>query len=439
MIKCRWRRSRKTENTMNTLSTPSTIKFGLLVLLSATIAGAEPVLAPASGSASAPVAAESKAGGGTIFGKSLFQSAQDPALPLAKWGPVAARPHFLYRYLHANGLLNPQQREDDSSAIHTISPGVLFELGRAATFDYTYSRTSYSNPFFKSEEEHDTRVTGVFRRQKWSLAGSGRYTSSAPILVETARQTPQEAFVTDVDFVVHVGDRIVLTTGATSTSRKVNQIPLDPQWTTTNWDSWIVTQYLDYQISPRFEIGLGYSAGYDAVKPGADMTHTQPQGRLSWRATDKIAVSLTAGIEQRTFKGGRGSTLENPVYQATLQYAPLRTTKLIASGNRSFSASYFANWATRSLVWSGGIEQRLLKRFYLNAAYGEHETSYVLTSLAAYLNRTDKTKTVTARLTTAFIQRGSISLIYQNGRNTSTTPGYSFDNDQVGVETTYRF
>src|SRR5215203_4133571 len=60
--------------------------------------------------------------------------------PLAQWGPIAVRPHFLYGLSYGDGLLNPGQLESQSSTIHTVSAGVLFEVGKHWTVDYTLSK-----------------------------------------------------------------------------------------------------------------------------------------------------------------------------------------------------------------------------------------------------------------------------------------------------------
>jgi hypothetical protein len=376
---------------------------------------------------------------GNPFAKSLLETAQGNPLPLAKWGPVSVRPHVFYRVMQANGLLNPQQSEDDSSVVQTVSPGVLFEIGDSWTADYTYSHTFYSNRFFRDSVEHAASMVGTLRRKKWTIVATQRYSQTESQEIETGRQTPLKNYMADVDFTLRLGDRTQLSSVGTFGSRKVGDVSSNPLWTTSNWMSWNLSEDLSYEISSTIDVGAGYIFGYDSIKPGSDMSHSQPEGRLSWHPSNRLSFSAVAGIETRKFESGRGGKMDNPVYRATAQYAPFSTTKISLAGSRSFSASYFANWATRTSGWNSGLEQRLLKRFYLSLNYGELDAQYVFTNSALVPNRTDATRTAGARLTSSFLGVGSISLIYQNGKNSSTERDFSFVSNQYGAEISYRF
>jgi hypothetical protein len=413
--------------------------IGLPLLFCATLVHAESVLPSTPSSARPPAGADASAGDGKSSAKSMLELAQSSNLPLLKRGPVSARPHLFYRILYADGLLDPTQRADDSSVIQTVSPGVLFEIGDSWTVDYTYSRITYSSRLFHDKNEHNASVSTGYKRERWAFTGTESYSNTAPLLAETGTQTPQEQYSTDLSLVVYLGPRTQLNTGASVSSRHTNSVTANPLWTSSDWTSWQVSEMLQRELGPRLNVSAGLNAGYDSVKPGADMSHIQPTGRITWVPTNKISVTAQAGIERRKFKSGRGSQIENPVYRGSLQYAPFNATKLSASVSRAFSASYFANWATRSTGWSTGIEQRLLQRYYLNLDYTESETRYIQTNLAGYLNRNDNAHTIGARLSTPILGAGSLTFVYQNGRDNSTERGFSFVTHQYGAEISYRF
>lgn len=420
------------------LAALSALRLGPWLIASAIVASAQPVLAPTSRSTPAAAVHDSGAPAGKSS-KSMFEAAESSSLPLAKWGPVSVRPHVLYRVLHVDGLLNPVEDEDDSSVVQTVSPGILFEIGDTWTFDYTHSREYHSNPIFEDTGNHDASLTAAYRFERWSISSAQRYTNNSPTLIETAQQTPQENFVTDLMVVTRLGERTQLNSSAAFSVRRVNEIPIEARWNTADWRSWLVTESLEYDLSRQLAVGLGSSFGYDTVTPGPDMSHIRPHVRLNWRPTPKLALVAQGGLEQRKFEGGRGGRLQNPVYRAFLNYAPLPTTKLTLTGDRAFSASYFADWATRTAGWTAALEQRLLKRFYMTCTYSSHDTEFLFTSVGESLNREDRARTMDVRVTTQILHHGSISIFYQLGKNRSSEQGFTFTNHQAGTEIAYRF
>lgn len=422
---------------------PSTARAAVLragVFASAIISvPAQPVIGPAPQAVSSSTVAEDHTAGSKPRPKSLFASALPSSMPFLKWGPVSVRPHLLYRILECDGLLNATQLEDSSSLVQTVAPGVLLEVGQNWTVDYTHSRTFYSSRFFHDEVKREGNITGAYVYGHWLFAVAGGYASDSTTLVETARQTPQDSYSTEVTAAYQLGPRIRLSTTAGMSWRDVRESIDNPEWTTADWKSWTATEFVRYLVSPRLDIGVGVTFGYDNIDPGADMSHYQPHAQLVWKATEKITLSLRGGFEERTIKGLESESMTNPIYHTSLSYTPFTTTTISVAATRGFSASYFANRAIRTMGWSATVEQRLLKRLYLHLDYTTSRTRYSITGVGPHLGRDDDVRSVGARLSSRFVENGTLSLIYQQGRNTSSASGYSFDGHQIGAEFTYRF
>src|SRR5687768_17736149 len=61
-----------------------------------------------------------------------------------QWGPISARPHVFYRLTDSDGILRvPGQ--PTTTTINTLSPGLLVEIGRRWTADYTPTWTTYTH------------------------------------------------------------------------------------------------------------------------------------------------------------------------------------------------------------------------------------------------------------------------------------------------------
>ena len=214
--------------------------------------------------------------------------------------------------------------------------------------------------------------------------------------------------------------------------RYIEDAPNSYDWSLQNW--------YHYQVSNRLDLAAGVGLGYVAVSPGTDMTYIRPQVRVGWRPTNKLSFDVNGGAEQRRFKKSGTARLNRPTYGAAAYYQPFESTTLSLAGNRAISASYFANQVNDNTSWSIGLNQRLLQRFYLNTSVSRTNTRYIPTGNSAIVvTREDTSYSYNVRLSTSFLQRGTIGVFYQRTRNSSDLAVYTFNSDQTGVEIGYRF
>jgi hypothetical protein len=197
--------------------------------------------------------------------------------------------------------------------------------------------------------------------------------------------------------------------------------------------------WLNYQLWPRFDIGIGVGGGYVAVSQGTDMTYEQYQGRVNWRATDKISFQVHGGLEDRQFLDAGTGDLINPIYGVTVQYQPFEVTTLSLSANHTVSTSPFQNQVTENTDLTGSLNQRLLKRLYLSLGGGYHAVTYVASANGVSVGRQDKYCSFNARLSTTFLKRGTIAATYQFSNNSSSLAGYGYSSNQFGFEVGFRY
>lgn len=399
---------------------------------------AQPVIAPPASVVSPPSAAagasDSHVGSSASLASGLKQSR-----PLLLVAGISVRPHLLYRVMEADGLLNATQTEDSTSVIQTVALGLTVKSQKMLTFDYTISKNFYSNPIFKDELAHEAVLTGNLSHRAWTLGLSQSYSSNASTLVETGQQTPQEKYTTTVDVVYKLGERTRIVSGAALHIRNVNSKSKTPDWTMADWRSLSLTELLYYSFTDRLTLGIGYIIGYDDPTPGVDMATTQPRVELSWLPTNKLSLGATYGVEKRKLKPSNIEDLNNPVYTASLGYAPLPTTKLSLKANRSYSASYFSNSIVNSKGWGGGIDQRLIGKLYVGASANWNKIHYIATGLTTIGDRHDTERSLGLHLSTPFVGQGLMTVSYDHGNNRSTIPGYTFSSHQVAFEVSYRF
>jgi len=205
--------------------------------------------------------------------------------------------------------------------------------------------------------------------------------------------------------------------------------------------SWSTMDWFNVQIRPRLSVGLGLGFGYNQQDGSPDSINQQYQGRVSWRATDKISFQLGGGLQDQEYLSGGASDLVTPILNAGIQYQPFDHTQLSLNVSRTVSPSTFQNQATEATSITGGLNQRLLGRLTLVLSGGYSTTDYIATFSGLSTGRSDDTYNFGARLSFPFLQRGTVSLIYQYSKNISSQSGFAassnafgFNSRQVGFE-----
>jgi uncharacterized protein (PEP-CTERM system associated) len=170
------------------------------------------------------------------------------------------------------------------------------------------------------------------------------------------------------------------------------------------------------------------------------MSFEQIQGRVNWRATEKISFQLHGGAEFRQILSGGTSDLINPVFDGTIQYQPFEHTKIFLTGQEVVSASYLSQaQVTETTGVSAGLNQRLLGKLFLDLSGSYQAVKYVASASAPASSRDDKYYSFNARLSRTFLKRGTIAVIYQYSKDNSSLAGYSFNSNQVGFQIGFRY
>jgi hypothetical protein len=347
-----------------------------------------------------------------------------------QWEALTLRPHPFYQFLYADGIQNgPGQAYN--TTIQEISPGALLEMGRHWTLDYTPIWTFYSNPHFQDTFGQAVRLAGGTVYNDWGLGISQGYTDSSLPSAETATQIRQKIYTTAANASHTLNSKLSLELAANQNIVSADQFQNYNEWSTLDW--------LSYEFWPQLNAAIGVGGGYDDEAASPDMTFEQLQGRVNWRATDKISFQLHGGVEFRQFLSGGAGDLINPVFDATIQYQPFDPTKISLTGQRVVSASYLQNQVTETTGVSAGLNQRLLGKLFLDLSGGYQTVKYVSSVSAPGSNRADNFYSLSARLSRAFLKRGTIAVLYQLNKDDSSLAGYSFTSHQVGFQIGYRY
>jgi hypothetical protein len=367
----------------------------------------------------------------TVFIAGENTSSSAPETQPFQYGIFTFRPHPSYRFLYGNGILSSPTNAE-STVVNQISPGFLLDIGRHWTLDYTPAWTFYSNSRFHDSLDHSVTLTGGTSYEDWTLGLSQGFTLTSDPLVQTATQTSQQTYTTAINASYQFNSKMSTDLGVSQNIISADQFNSSREWSTLDW--------LNYEFWPRLNGGIGAGFGYFNEQSGPDMAFEQLQGRVNWRATDKISFQLNAGGEDSQFPGGAGDLL-NPVFGVAIQYQPFEVTKISISADRMVSSSYFTNSATENTDFTGELNQRLLGKFYLDLQGGYHTVKYVASAGTASpaSGREDDFYTFSAQLSYPFTRRGSVAVFYQASSDSSTQPGYGYSSSQIGCQISYSY
>ena len=288
----------------------------------------------------------------------------------------------------------------------------------------------FSNKQFRDTLDQNVILTGGTTYEDWVLSLTQSYISSSTPLVETGTQTDQQSWLTALNASYRFNSKMTMDLTLDQNIVSADSFTSYREWSTLDW--------LNYQFWPRLDASLGVSFGFVNVDAGSDMTYEQIQARVRWRATDKISFQIHGGLEDRQFLQGSAGSLLNPVAGGLIQYQPFEVTKFSITMDRTVAVSYFQNQVTEGTEVMGDLNQRLLKRLYLDLSGGYHTVKYVGAG-ASGTGRRDDYYTFDARLSCPFLKRGTAAVFYQYSNDSSTTPGFTFSSNQVGFEVGYRF
>lgn len=350
--------------------------------------------------------------------------------PLLQYGPLNYSASMTYRYLNGTGLRTILGRLR-SSEVHSINLDSNLAVGRHWLINYATTASFYTSEEFRDPVDHSAAISAGYKLGDWSVAASSGYSRSNDTLLEIGAQTTRDSYNSNLSLAREIGDRTSLELSVSHVANFATGFASGRIITTTNW--------IRYQITPRLNTGIGFSYGANFASEGADSNYTRPQVILGWRPTEKITLSADAGYEFRKFRSDGQNSLVNPVYTASLSYAPIAPTLLSLSANAAETGSYFASRATRSTGWSASVEQRILGRVFLTGRYSEHRNSYIETNRGLAVGRRDKGKSIGTTISTVLYRRTSISVFYSRIENISSFTDFDVVSDQYGLSIGLRF
>lgn len=227
--------------------------------------------------------------------------------------------------------------------------------------------------------------------------------------------------------------------------------------------------FVDYEVTPKTRLGIGAGYSKSVVDFGASSDAVNVSGRVSWRPTEKLAFTGSAGYEWREYedstvtvpittttiaadgtvvtttttntKTAQGNTQASPIFSLGVLYniTPLATISLDAYRRSNPSVSEInQNYYSTGLVLSAS--QKLFDRFNVSINTGFENAEYEASVEGVTTNRSDDYWFAGATIACTIRERLTVEIHYRYTKNDSTGGnGVSFGQNVYGASISYHF
>ena len=352
-----------------------------------------------------------------------------------EFGGFRIYPSLAVRYMRATGLPVETGVSVDTS-ITTVTPAITAELGQHWILNYSPSWVTYSNKSMTDSVNQSFQLNGATTTVSgWDLKISEGFQSSNDTIPETAQQTKQNTWTTNLSADHKFGQRSSYEGSASMNDHYGVGFNDTRDWSTR--------QFLNMKMTEKTSAGLGIALGYTEISHAADMDYVQYLGQLNWQSTKKIALSAQGGIENRHSMSASAHDVSNPILQVSLGYQPFDHTRITLTDFSNVSSSFYDNTITKNKGWSLALNQRLLEKLNLDLSYSEQTNDYLGFGANSPNNsvngRSDDVKSFNATLSVVVFKKWSVAAIYQSSKDDSNQIGYHSSTTQYGIELRGRF
>jgi hypothetical protein len=374
-------------------------------------------------------------GVGSILSPGLFQ-----------WGPVDVHPGVNYSFSYESGISAAPGRHV-STVDEELTPGVLLNLGRHWTLDYSTTLRLYSSSALPSATDQSVLLAGQTTYHDWSFNLSQGYSSSTQVLLETQAPTDEENYTTSFAASRSLGGNLSAQFGANQAFRFASEFGTNQQVR-----EWSGSTGLNYQFWSGFGLGVSVSGGTDQISPGSGMDFEQGQVSANYQPGAKLNLSISAGMEDTQMMGQQ---LDNPTFSASLVYQPLERTTAALTAARSVSPSLYQDTLTVNTMFSAAVRQQLFQKLSLQASVGYSITPYegfaLITDANAFnlngaplsstvmVSRRDESAFFRVSLGFPVLKRGSASVYFGETDSTSSLAAFAVNSTQFGFEFGYHY
>ncbi|MBI5387450.1 MAG: outer membrane beta-barrel protein [Verrucomicrobia bacterium] len=385
-----------------------------------------------------------------------------PKSGLARLGPLEFFPRATVSALFDDNI-EIQKTNQQSDVIWTLSPAVMMvggnpgvELPRGITFeglrmlprqpyigldaepakmlllDYAPSYQLFTDHDKYNALNHSALFTGIYSLSRLTLGADVDFRKTSDTVGDVGRRITSQELSARLTTKYDLSDRTCVQVNGEYRDMSYDDARLtgSRQWVNQNW--------INRQLSGKINAGLGLTLGYWDVDRFPSQTFEQLLLRGIYRFAEKMDVTLAVGGEYRQSGGGGSATLD-PVVMLAGSYRPVDATSFTLEAHRQQHTSpTYGNQNYTLTGFSGGVRQRLGEKWHVSLNGGYDMVDYRATVSGVTASRSDDYFSVRVGVDYQFAERWTSGAYHVYRRNSSNT-GYGYDNNQFGVQVSWRF
>lgn len=199
--------------------------------------------------------------------------------------------------------------------------------------------------------------------------------------------------------------------------------------------------FINYNYSDKLVVGVGGTGGFDMVDdPNPNQTFEQANARVTYRATGKVSLNASGGVEFRQFEDSSRGQYISPVFEIGAAFQPFDGTNLSLSVNRrTLNSAVFAGQDFASTNVTASARQRLLSKFSVGLAVGYENSNYFSAVSGVNASRNDNYYFAEPSVDVSITRFWTFGAYYLHRQNESSFNSFSFYDNQVGVRAALAF
>lgn len=388
----------------------------------------------------------------TYLPPDVLQHGNQPRRSLVQLGLFDLNPTIATSAIYDDNIsLRSDEREDDF--IFVVAPGVDIFRADADQDSVVNARLTYSPAFvfFSQHGTHDSldhflRANGRVALSRLTIDLSQQFESSAGGIADVGSRVNQNYYLTSVRVRYDISEKTSAEIGGGIRITDYEERLIGSR-------EWHEDNSIHYQVTPKVRLGFGVTVGQltvDDTQPvlgsgigptnrsnGGTQTFVTPSVRASYRTSVKTDVSLSFGGEFRSYDDGR--TRFGPVFSLTGSYAPWEYTTFSIEGHRREQNS--AVLGGQDYVTTGfGVSamHRFRTRYRARLSFTYDHAEYVSAKRGVNASRVDDYFLLRYGVDAILASSWTVGIYHQYRVNESTS-GFTFDNNQVGLQSVWAY
>jgi hypothetical protein len=388
----------------------------------------------------------------------------DFSTDLLHWKMFSLRPHAALSATYDDNI-NLRETNAQSDVIYTISPGFTLLAGdpllgdeRTMSIDYTASVLKFTDHSEFDAVDHAAFFSGVLPFAKLALGATASYEKISTPEIELGQRVDRSSYGAALTARYDYSPK---TSFEMSFGYQQTDYPDRRYISSRNWQN---QDFIDYHFSPKLSLGLGGTFGILEQSRGPSETYEQFLLRAIYTLTAKLDVNASFGGEFRQYDSFSTETLQlvqngsdlvltnvnvptkasssfGPVFTIGANYTPREGTKIHLDAHRADQNSAILggqNYTSTGLNLL--FSQQFLERFTASFGGNYNINSYHLGANTRITKREDSYWGVNAGLDVAITAHWTAGLwVLHRSGDSSETYGTVFDNNQVSLQTSYKF